>query len=89
MAELEPIYPGYRVRIACLCPTWSGWVPNMNVCLGRDGVVGETNFDYCRVVIPGEHSWNFPFTSLDILDRAGIPPGHGPNNQHLSQELPQ
>jgi hypothetical protein len=82
---------GYSVRILDRSD-WDGWVPEMNRCIGREGIVVELSSplnQYCRVAIPGQESWNYPYDGLEILGCPGCPLGHGPNNTHVAQELPR
>jgi hypothetical protein len=87
----EKLSVGFRVRVARIVEDWPGWVPPMNSCLGMEGIVSEaTNRDhdpYYRVELIGKDSWNYPLSALEVIDRNGVLPGHGINNEHFAQEL--
>jgi hypothetical protein len=96
----EPIFPGYLVRITRAIPTWSGyWASQMTEAVGKNGIVERVNRERnsCSVIVPGIiGSWYYPRVVLEIVDRnvsvvggSMYPPGHGPNNTHLAQELPR
>jgi hypothetical protein len=86
--DLIDIAVGSRVLIA---RRGAGWVSPMNQLIGKEGIVLrrfiiEHERVFCSVSIPGESTWNYPLESLDLL--GDFLAGHGPNNTHLSQELP-
>jgi hypothetical protein len=82
---------GDHVLIARRRVSWGSWVPPMDNSVGKDGIIIDVSHlqeGYCRIRVSGVEDWNYPLSAVELLDSL-LPPGHGPNNTHLAQELPR
>jgi hypothetical protein len=80
---------GERVLITRAMPSWSGgWLPEMTRNVGKTGVVESLSRNgLSYYVLVGVAGWWYP--QVVLVSAESLPPGHGPGNKHLSQELPR
>jgi hypothetical protein len=64
------------------------WAREMNATIGKEGIVlhGDGNGNYMISVDGIRTNYIYPLAVLELV--GACPLGHGPNNTHLSQELP-
>lgn len=66
---------------------YGSWVSDMDETVGREGTVTWVGNEYSGIAVFVDRTYTYPPQCLVVV--GSLLPGHGPNNTHLSQELPR